>query len=396
MTKQQKQLMIFLPIFNLLIGVSIDLHAPALPDISKYFHTSEHMAQLTITILIIGLAIGQFFAGFLSDYFGRYKTTIISLSTYIIATIFIIFAKSITDLLTFRFIEGLMGGFFAVNSRAIAMEKFKGNDFKLSIIYISLAWSMGIIISPFLGGLIDTYINWQALFIVMFVYAILLLIFAINILDKDISNNKSIKQHLIRTKEIALNKTFLLRSSILGLCFSLGLIFNILAPFWVSNIFKQSPSVFGMAAFILGIGYFLGTYINKYLIAKISANKLIMFGLIISIISSIVLFLYGVHCSSIYIIAINIAYINFGSAFIYSNIAIENMLKCSNGGGIFTALQGSILLIIGFFVSLLITILNHPSIKEAGIIFFSIIIFITLIFIFLRLFKKKLIRFDII
>lgn len=64
MNKQEKQLLFFLPVLNLLCGVSIDSYSPTLPDVANYFSTSSSMAQSTITIMIIGFAIGQFALGF--------------------------------------------------------------------------------------------------------------------------------------------------------------------------------------------------------------------------------------------------------------------------------------------------------------------------------------------
>lgn len=86
------------------------------------------MAQSTITIMIVGFAIGQFVLGFLSDLYGRHKTIILSLIIYILATVLILCTKSILALIVLRFIQGIMCGSFAVNSRAVAMDKFKGHS----------------------------------------------------------------------------------------------------------------------------------------------------------------------------------------------------------------------------------------------------------------------------
>ena len=258
MNKQEKQLLYFLPVLNLLCGISIDSYAPALPDIGNYFSVSDSMTQATITIMIIGFAIGQFFFGFLSDLYGRYKTTIFSLEVYILVTILIICTKSIWVLLVLRFIQGVMCGSFAVNSRAIAMDRFSGTNFKVVIVYISLAWGIGPIISPYIGGIMTIYLSWQVIFIAMASYAIILLVSSISVLDKKNNLNNSLIEHINISKKIIVDREFLFRTIILGLCFSQGIIFNIIAPFWTVNIFEKLPDVFGVAALIAGLGIFYG------------------------------------------------------------------------------------------------------------------------------------------
>ncbi|QLE79431.1 multidrug effflux MFS transporter [Francisella sp. Scap27] len=367
MNKQEKQLLFFLPVLNLLCGVSIDSYSPTLPDVANYFSTSSSMAQSTITIMIIGFAIGQFAFGFLSDLYGRRKTTILSLIIYIFATVLILCTKSILVLLVLRFIQGVMCGSFAVNSRAIVMDKFKWHSFKLVIVYLSLAWGIGPIISPYLGGVLVTCFNWQAIFIVTLIYAIILLVASIKLIDRKNCGSKQLSDYINISKEIIIDKEFISRTGILGLCFSQAVIFNITAPFWSVNIFKQLPDAFGLAALISGLGYFVGTLINKQLINKVACNKLILFGLTIGSMSSLIFSF--VSYESIYTVALTVAAINFGSGFIFANIIAENMSRFCNYGGVFSALQGSITIIIGFAIALAVSFLNQPTIQSIGIVY---------------------------
>lgn len=115
--------------------------------------------------------------------------------------------------------------------------------------------------------------------------------------------------------------------------FSQAVIFNITAPFWSVNIFKQLPDAFGLAALISGLGYFVGTLINKQLINKVACNKLILFGLTIGSMSSLIFSF--VSYESIYTVALTVAAINFGSGFIFANIIAENMSRFCNYGEYF-------------------------------------------------------------
>ena len=48
-----------------------DFYLPALPDLARSLGTTEAAAQLTVSVSIVGLALGQLVAGPLSDRVGR-------------------------------------------------------------------------------------------------------------------------------------------------------------------------------------------------------------------------------------------------------------------------------------------------------------------------------------
>ena len=51
--------------------LSTDMYLPGLPAMARDLHTTESSAQLTLSACLIGLAIGQLFAGPFSDALGR-------------------------------------------------------------------------------------------------------------------------------------------------------------------------------------------------------------------------------------------------------------------------------------------------------------------------------------
>ena len=58
-------------------AVSTDMYLPSLPDVARDLNTSATAAQLTMTAMLIGGAVGQLVIGPLSDRFGRRKPVLI-------------------------------------------------------------------------------------------------------------------------------------------------------------------------------------------------------------------------------------------------------------------------------------------------------------------------------
>ena len=75
---------------------------------------------------MIGLALGNFLAGPISDITGR-KTINFLTDYFTIASLGIIFVTNIWIMIILRFIQGLTGGAGAVISRAIASDMYSGN-----------------------------------------------------------------------------------------------------------------------------------------------------------------------------------------------------------------------------------------------------------------------------
>lgn len=139
--------------------LSIDMFLPGLPNIKNDFHTTASNAQLTISFFMVGLAFGNLFAGPISDSKGRKKPLLIAMVIFTLASLVIIFVTNIWVMIILRLIQGLTGGAGAVISRAVASDKYSGNDLTKFLSLLMLVNGVAPVIAPALGG-IDTKFYW--------------------------------------------------------------------------------------------------------------------------------------------------------------------------------------------------------------------------------------------
>ena len=69
-----KKSIIFIILISILSSVApmgIDTYLPSIPEIAKYFDVNIHKVELSLSIFLIGFAIGQIFGGPISDRYGR-------------------------------------------------------------------------------------------------------------------------------------------------------------------------------------------------------------------------------------------------------------------------------------------------------------------------------------
>ena len=82
-----KILIVILGVMTAFGPLTIDMYGPSLPKVQHAFGSSISEIQLTLSFAMIGLAIGQFVFGPLSDVLGRKKMALILLIGYLIASL---------------------------------------------------------------------------------------------------------------------------------------------------------------------------------------------------------------------------------------------------------------------------------------------------------------------
>ena len=69
-----------------------DMYLPALPSLSEAFGTSDFWVKMSMSICMIGLAVGQIFVGPLSDKYGRRGPLMFSMWLFVLSTAGCVFA----------------------------------------------------------------------------------------------------------------------------------------------------------------------------------------------------------------------------------------------------------------------------------------------------------------
>lgn len=153
-----------------------DFYLPALPALGSYFTTSASMVQLTLTVSMIGLAIGQLFIGPLSDRYGRKMPLIVSLILFILSTVGCLGSNTIGQFLVFRFIQGIAGAGGVVISKSIATDLYEGKQLARFFSMLSSVQGLAPICAPVLGGLLLTVTDWRGIFRTLIIIGFLLLL----------------------------------------------------------------------------------------------------------------------------------------------------------------------------------------------------------------------------
>ena len=176
-TLYDKSLPFILALVAALGPFAVDSYLPAIPMIAKDFNESVSHIQLTVSVYLFGLSLGQLIGGPLSDSFGRRKIALIGLIIYFISTTAMIFSNSFMSLVPLRLIQSFGGGFCAVIPASTVRDSFKGKDVAKNIAMIGFIMLSAPMFAPMIGTALLRAFGWHSIFAFMAIYSLSLFVF---------------------------------------------------------------------------------------------------------------------------------------------------------------------------------------------------------------------------
>lgn len=371
--------MIWLVFINfLIVSVSIfsrDMTIPSLPAIASSLHSSDVLAQASLTICLAGIGLSQLFYGPLSDVFGRKNILLIGFSICLIGNIISGVVDSIILFLITRFLAGIGAGAGTVIARAIARDLFDKSQLTKVLSYLSMSTTISPAIAPLIGGYLQSYFGWQSVFIVLSIvtfFSIWLIFFFIKESTQNTANAHSIHWKGVLNNYSALikNPWFLGHSLISAFAFASGIIYYLVSPFLFQKDLGLSPDQNGWIYILVAICYFLGAFITSRITKTISDEKTIVLGLYCCTISAIFLILLALNYNSLLMIVIPVSYNIIGCGIITPIANKQALHPFPEIAGTASSLLSAIRMIFTFTVGLIITAVGINSSFYMGVFLF--------------------------
>src|SRR4051812_1561772 len=102
-----------------LTSLSIDMSLPAMPQLQQAFHAGVSAAQLTLSVFLLGFALGQIVCGPVSDRRGRRPVLLVGLGLFALAGFACASSASLPMLVACRFLQGVGASVGPVIARAV-------------------------------------------------------------------------------------------------------------------------------------------------------------------------------------------------------------------------------------------------------------------------------------
>ncbi len=148
------------------IAFSIDAMLPALPEIASQLTPADpNKAQLILTSFVLGMGIGTFFAGPLSDSFGRKPVILGGAALYIAACLIAWVAPTLETVLAARVLMGIGAAGPRIVSLALMRDLYKGREMAQVVSFVMMIFTLVPAVAPLLGSYIIAGFGWRSIFL---------------------------------------------------------------------------------------------------------------------------------------------------------------------------------------------------------------------------------------
>lgn len=363
-----KKLIAFISISTAIMFQSyIDLYLPALPQISDYYHCSDSVIQRSLSFFLLGTALSCIPIGVLCDACGRRKILIAGLVVLTIGTLISIFTSGINYFLASRFLQGIGAGIYVICS-AILIDIFEGEELITYFTYYNIAYSAIPIASPYIGGLIVHYFEWQIIFYLLFAVSLFLLIMTLFFVSETLKPQK-VKNSISVTKvfsdifRILCHKQFLWLTFLAAMSWGGTIAFFTIGSFLFQEIYAVTPYAYGIVALLLGLIYLMSTVINRKCLARFSPIALIKYSIIASFLLSFFFFLASVlDFNNLYVAIVFIYLLTFSIGFLFINTMTLSLSGFTGNAGLASSVQATVWIAFWSILSFVLSVFNYSQI----------------------------------
>ncbi|MFT4228913.1 MAG: multidrug effflux MFS transporter [Microbacterium sp.] len=262
---------------------STDAFLPALPQISVEFAVSGGSAQLALTGITIGMAVGQLFAGPLSDGWGRRGPLLAGSAAMALASVGAALADSMLALVIWCSAIGLSASFGGVVSRAVVSDSVTGPRLVSAYAVLGTLVGIGPVISPTIGVVLMTVWGWRGIFVALAVMAAACLVALVFAVPESLPAPRRVQhplRSLPRNTVVAVRKPTYL-SGAGHMCFGFAVMFAYIAgsSFLVQSVLGLSAAVYAVMFGLNGVGLILAGIITARLSRRRKAHDIIAIGL---------------------------------------------------------------------------------------------------------------------
>ncbi|UFN49666.1 multidrug effflux MFS transporter [Roseomonas sp. OT10] len=141
--------------------LAMHMLVPALPEAGRALQAGAATMQMTVSLYMAGLAIGQLFYGPLSDRFGRRPVLLAGLGVYSLGGLAATLAPSAGMLIGARLVQALGGCAGLALTRAMVRDTTPMEEAASRLALLNMVVAVGPAAAPLLGGFLAEWLGWR-------------------------------------------------------------------------------------------------------------------------------------------------------------------------------------------------------------------------------------------
>lgn len=272
-------LALVLALITAISPLAIDMYLPAIAAMATDLNSDIHQVELSVSTYLLGYAAGQLLGGPLSDRYGRKPIILLGLMLYLLASIYLVSVTDLTTLLWWRAVQAIGGGLATVNSPAVVRDRCQGDDIARTLSMVAMIMMLAPLLAPALGSVIIHLGDWRDIFVVLAVYAAVVMVIVAATLEESHPKAQRVRQSPWRNYWQVISEPSS-RPYILALAFAFATMFVFItaAPFLYLEYYQQPPAQF---AWLFGANIIVMMTLNRlnvWLLPRLGSHRLLQAG----------------------------------------------------------------------------------------------------------------------
>ncbi|WP_010324195.1 multidrug effflux MFS transporter [Marinobacterium stanieri] len=346
--------------------LALNAFVPAMPDAARALNADISTIQLTFTAYLLTLAFGQLISGPLADYFGRRPVLLVGLGLHVAGSCLAASADGVMLLVAGRVLQALGGSTAMVLARTIILDVHGRAGAAGRMGYVVMAIAIAQSIAPALGGYINLWGGWNAIFYLSILMGGLVWLLALRLLPETCAE---------RSDNLRLGRVLRSYGGVLGSGQYLGYalsttfiatafyLFVGSAPYIVVDQLGGDSADFGTWFLAVSLAFMLGSLCSTRLASRFNVDQMVLLGNGLSLLGAAALVVLAWwEALSFASLFLPMALVTFGRGLSQPN-AQSAAISCAPGAAATASgLMGFIQLLTGAAIAQLV-----PSLMQLGL-----------------------------
>ncbi|WP_312334135.1 MFS transporter [Sphingobacterium sp.] len=343
-------------------GLATDIYLPSMPQMAQELGLNESKIQLTLSLFLISYGVAQFFTGALVDAWGRYRINLISLFLFVVSFWITASTQDIWVIYLMRILQGILSAFVVISKRAYFVDVYEGEQRKHYLSIMTIVWSIGPIVAPFIGGYLQTQFGWRSNFMVLAVYSAVLFVLELIFSSETIKQKKPLHMNYLigEFKMMLKSNDFTFGIFMCGISYGLVMFYNLSGPFFIEHQLGYSAITTGYTSLIMGLAWMCGGFIGKALIKKALIPKLRIANFI-QILLIVCMLIVSLYQANLYTLTFFAFAVHCTAGFVFNNYFSYCLGRFPLSAGIAGGLVGGITYLLTSSLSYITVSLVNPS-----------------------------------
>jgi len=367
-------------------GLATDIYIPSLPAMSNQFHVSNGAIQLSLIIFMISSGFSQLFIGGILDSFGRFRISLFALAVFALASIIISVSPGIHLIYIMRIVQGITVSLIIVGKRAYFVDIYSGDRLKGYTSMFSIIWATAPVVAPFIGGYFQESFGWASNFYFLGALATVFLVMEFCYSGESLKHFQPFNLQAIGEvyKMMLGTWDFTVGLFIIGISYSLLVIYGMASPFIIERIFRYSPVMTGYSSLLSGLALMSGGMISKLLIKRDFLKK-VFFGIMFQLLFAVAMLIASFYYSNIFTLIGFTIVLHMLSGFVFNNVYSYCLSRFSQNAGTASGLTGGGVYIVSSVFSYglisVMTIKNQLFLGVANLCLVALLLFVFMLFV---------------